>query len=56
MVEPTMGCKVKSSKNLRMNLPDGLYGQIFVWTGFAQAKIDVSDIELAVDGSIFPAP
>jgi len=49
-ISPTMGCAVKAFKNLQMVLPDGLYAQVFVWTGFQGADMEIADITLDVEG------
>lgn len=51
-VEPTMGCKVKAFMNQPMALPNGLYAQVLVWTGFQRANLDVRGISLDVEGTM----
>lgn len=51
-VEPTMGCKVKAFMNQPMALPNGLYAQVLVWTGFAGANLDIRGISLDVEGTM----
>ncbi len=47
-----MGCKVKAFMNQPMALPNGLYAQVLVWTGFQRANLDVRGISLDVEGTM----
>jgi hypothetical protein len=55
-VIPAMGCAVKAFKNLPMSLTSGLYAQVFVWTGFVGADLEIEQIELEVEGTMSTKP
>jgi len=50
-IEPTMACKPKAFKNQLMALPNGLYAQVLVWTGFTGANLDVHPVAVDVEGT-----
>jgi hypothetical protein len=52
IVEPTMGFTIKSSLNQSMTLPNGLYAQVLVWTGFQRANLDVRVISVHIEGTM----
>jgi hypothetical protein len=48
--EPRLDCTVKSSINDEMYLENGLYSQLFLWTGFPSADIEIDKIQMDVEG------
>src|SRR5260370_25172375 len=53
-VDPTMGCVIKASKNLPMTLPNGLYAQVLVWTGFTEANLEARPVTIELNRTFLP--
>ena len=49
-IEPALGYTTKSSSNDPMYLTDGLYAQLFIWTGAPRVNIDVGETKMEVEG------
>lgn len=49
-VEPPMECTTKSYMDEPMYLEDGLYVQLFIWTGAPRVNIDIGETKIDVEG------
>ena len=51
LTDPLLDCNPpKSELNDSMSLENGLYVQLFIWTGFTNANIDIGNTQMRVEG------